>query len=72
MVTAREACPNAMMGIHHARHAVEAEAVKLILLYPKPEIAEQETENLVVAVVEEAAIPELVASFAALVEILVV
>lgn len=72
MVPSREASTDTMVLVHHARHAVEAEAVELVLLDPEAQIAEQEAEDLVVAVVEEAAVPELVPAAAALVEVLVV
>ena len=61
-----------MVLVHHTRHTVKAEAVKLELLDPEAQVAEQEAQHLVVAVVEEAAVPELVAAAGALVEVEVV
>jgi hypothetical protein len=72
VIPSRKPGPDTMMCIHHARHAVEPEAVKLVLVHVVPQIGEQEAHDLVVAVVEEPRVPELVLALGALVEILVV
>lgn len=72
VVATREACADAVVGVHHGGDAVEAEAVELVLFHVEAEVAEQEAEDLVVIVVEEAAVPELVSAFDAAVEVLVV
>lgn len=43
---------NAVVGVNHARDAVEAETIELILFHPKSEITQQKPENLMVPVVE--------------------
>lgn len=72
MVSTREACADAVMEVHHTGHTVEAEAVELERLDPPSEVAQQETEDLMVAVVEQATVPEFMTSFASLVKILVI
>jgi len=58
-----------MVDIHHAGHTVEPETVKLILFHVEPKIAEEEPENFVAAVVEQTAVPKVVPSLAAFVEV---
>lgn len=72
MVSSREACADTVVVIHHASHAVEPEAVEVEFLEPIPQVAHEETENLVVSVVEQAAVPEFVPAARALVEVEVV
>ena len=60
------------MCIHHARYTIESEAVKLILLHPKSQIAEQETQDFMMTVIEKSAVPKLVPASDTLVEVLVV
>jgi len=60
------------MLVHHAGNPIEAEAVKLELLHPVTEIAEEETENFVVPIVEQPAIPKVMTTLASFVEIEVV
>ena len=72
VVPAREACPNAVVDIHHARHSVKAEAVKAILLHVETEVGQEEAQDFVVAVIEEPAVPELMTSLAAFVEVKVI
>jgi hypothetical protein len=69
VIAAREACTDAVMSIHHARDAVEAEAIKLVFVHPESEVGEQESKDLVTAIVEETAVPEFMTAFGALVEI---
>ena len=61
-----------MVVVHHAGHAVEPEAVELVLLHPVTEVAQQESKNLVMPVVEESTIPELVPTTTTFMEVLVV
>lgn len=58
--------------VEHACDAIEAEAVKLILVHPEPQVAEQEPHHLVVTIIKESAVPQIVATSAAFVEILVI
>ena len=61
-----------MMQIHHTRHPIKPKPIELVRLHVKSEIAEQEAHDLMVAIVEETAVPEVVPAFAAFVEVLVV
>ena len=61
-----------MVHIHHARHAVESEPIKLVLLHIIPQVGEQEAQDLMVAVIEKPGVPEFVPALGAFVEILVV
>lgn len=72
MVSSREARADTVVVIHHASHAVESEAVKVEFLEPVPQVAHEEPEDLVVPIVEKAAVPELVPAARALVEVEVV
>lgn len=49
-----------MVGVHHARDSVEAEAVELELFHVVPQVGEEEPKDLVRAVVEKATVGELV------------
>ena len=69
VVAARKAGADAVMRVEHAGHAVEAEAVEVVLFHPKAQIREQEAQDLVVAVVEDPTVPELVATARAAVEV---
>lgn len=70
----REIClrSNAMVDIEHARDAVETESVKLVLVHPKAQVAQQESHNFMVPVVEQSAVPQFMPAFTTTVEILVV
>lgn len=72
MISAGEASPNAMVNIHHASDTIESITVKLILLYPETEIAEEETKDFVMTIVEQATVPEVMSSFSASMEIQVI
>ena len=61
-----------MMLVHHTSHPVETEAVELVLLHPVTEVAQQESKNLVMPVVEESTIPELVPTTTTFMEVQVV
>jgi hypothetical protein len=43
-----------VMGVHHAGDSVEPEAIKHVLLHVEAEVGEEEAQDLVVAVIEEA------------------
>lgn len=60
------------MCVHHRSDAVKAETVKLILFHVEAEVAKQETKDFVVIIIEQSAIPQLMATFGAAVEVLVV
>lgn len=60
MVSAREASPDTVMKVHHARHAIKPESVEMILLNPESQVTEQESKDLMRAIIEETAIPKLV------------
>jgi hypothetical protein len=45
-----------MVSVKHARHPIEAEAIKHVLVHVVTEVGEEESEDFVVAVVEEAAV----------------
>lgn len=72
VVTSRETRSNTVVSVEHAGNTVETETVKVVLLHPEAEVTQQESQNLVVAVVEESAVPELVSALCALVEVEVV
>lgn len=61
-----------MVLVEHAGNAIEAEAIKVILVHPESEIAQQESHHLMMAVIEESAIPKIVGAFASTVKVLVV
>lgn len=69
VVSSGEASANAMVHVHHTRHTIEPETVEFIFLHIKSQIAEEEAQNLVASIVEESAVPELMSSFAAFVEV---
>ena len=60
------------MGVQHAGDSIEAETVKLVLVHPEAQVAQEKAEDLVTAVVEESAVPELVSALYALVKVLVI
>ena len=72
MVSSRKAGPDTMVVVHHARDTVKAEAVKLVLLHPEAEVAEQESKDLMMAVVEQTAVPQFMPTASAFMEVEVV
>jgi hypothetical protein len=72
VVAARETCADTVMCVNHARDTIEAETIKLVLFHPESQIAKQETEDFVVTIVEQPAVPQLVPSLRTLVEVLVI
>jgi hypothetical protein len=72
MIPSGESGPDTVMKIHHTRHTVKPEPVKLILFHPEPQIAQQEAQNFMVAVVEQSTVPKFVTAFATFMEVLVV
>lgn len=61
-----------MVSVEHARHTVEPEAVKVVLVHPESEVAQQEAHDFMMTIVEQSAVPELMSSLWALVEVLMV
>ena len=59
-----------MVGVQHASDTVKAEAVKLVLVHPEAQVAQQEAKNFMTAIVEQSAVPKLVSSSGTLVEVL--
>ena len=57
------------MGVKHAGYTVETETIELIFFHPESKIAEEEAENLMVAVVEQPAVPQLVSTPSSAVEV---
>lgn len=55
VVTAREARADAVVGVHHRSDAVEAEAVKHVFVHVEAQVGEQEAQDFMVTVVEQAA-----------------
>jgi len=72
VVAARKAGPDAVVNVHHTCDTVESEAIELIFIHPKPEVGEEESKDLMMAVVEEATVPELMTALGALVEVAVI
>ena len=69
IVVAGEGLLQPVVPIEHAGHAVETEAVQLILLHPELAVAQQEIPRLVFAVVETAGIPGRMMALRTVVEI---
>lgn len=63
---------HAMVLVHHARNAVEAEAVKVVFVHPEAEVRKEETLDFRMAIVEEAGVPEIVSATATFMEVQVV
>jgi hypothetical protein len=58
-----------VVGVQHARDSIEAETVEHVLIHPETQIAKEEAQNFVGAIVEQPAVPQLVSSLCALVEV---
>lgn len=61
-----------MVSVQHAGDTVETETVELVLLHPETQITEEEAQDLVMSVIEQSAVPKLVTSLCALVEVEVI
>jgi hypothetical protein len=72
VVSTGEASVDTMVLVHHTRNTIESEAVELEFIHPEAEVAEQESENLMVGIVEEATIPQVMAALATLMEVEVI
>mmetsp|Transcript_9850 Transcript_9850/g.28314 ORF Transcript_9850/g.28314 Transcript_9850/m.28314 type:complete len:381 (+) Transcript_9850:270-1412(+) len=70
-VAVYEGVLDAVVLVEDTRHAVEAEAVELVLLEPPAKVGKQEAQHLPLAVVEDAAVPQVVVALRPLVEVLV-
>lgn len=62
VVSSRESSADAVVDVHHTRHSVEAEAVEHELFHVVAQVGQQEAENFVVAVVEQAAASSIVSA----------
>jgi len=51
-----------MMGIKHACNSVKSKPIKHVLIHPEPQIAQKKSQNLMAAIVEQSAVPQLVLS----------
>ena len=58
-----------MVRVKHAGDSVEAETVELILFHPEAQVAEKEAQDFVTAIVEQSAVPQVVAAFRTFMEI---
>lgn len=72
MVATRETSSDTVVLVHHTGNTVESEPVELELLHPVAKITEQEPDNFVRPVVEEATVPEIVPALSSFVEVKVV
>lgn len=61
-----------MMGIHHAGHAVESEAIELEFFDIEPQVAQQKAQHFMMAIIEEPAVPKFMTAFGTGMEILVI
>lgn len=61
-----------MVLVHHARHTVEPEAIKVILVHPKAKVGQEETLDFRMTIVEETRVPKIVPAAATFVEVQVV
>lgn len=61
-----------MVDIKHASDSVKSESIKLVLIHPEAQVAQQEPHHLMMAIVEESAVPLIMATLAAAVEVLVI
>ena len=60
------------MGVENTGDTVETETVKVVLLHVESQIGQQESQDLVMAVVEQPRVPQLVTTLSTLVEVEVV
>lgn len=60
------------MQVQHTCHAIKSETIKLVLIHPESQVAEQESHDFMMAVVEEPAVPLIMASPTTCMEILMV
>jgi phosphoenolpyruvate carboxylase len=61
-----------MMNVEHAGYSVESESVELVLLHPEAKIAEEESHDFVMAIVEQSAVPLVMISLPTSMEVLVI
>lgn len=61
-----------MVDVKHAGDSVKSESIKLILIHPETQVAQQEPHHLMVAIVEESAVPLIMATLTTAVEVLVI
>jgi len=53
---------NTVVSIEHARNSVKSESIKVEIVHPVTQIAQQKSQNLVATIVEQSAIPQLMGS----------
>lgn len=53
VIAPREPCADAVVRIHHTRHSIEPESVKLEFLQVITQVRKQEPQHLVMAVIEQ-------------------
>jgi len=63
---------NAVMNVEHTGNTIETETIELVLVHPESKVAQQKPENLVVSIVEQSAVPLIMATLAATMEVLVI
>lgn len=63
---------NAVMDVEHTGNTIETETIELILIHPESKVAQQKSENLMVSIVEQPAVPLVMATLAATMEVLVI
>jgi hypothetical protein len=61
-----------MMLVHHAGDTVETETIEHELVHPVAEVGEEESKDFWVPIVEEAGVPQVMASARTLVEVQVI
>jgi pentose-5-phosphate-3-epimerase len=61
-----------VVDVEHASDTIKAEAIELVLIHPESQIAQEKPQDFVVAVVEEAAIPQIMLSPSTPMEVLVI
>lgn len=72
MVATGEASVDAMVLVHHTCDTIEPEAIELEFVQPEAKVAEQESEDLVVGIVEETTVPKVMTALATLMEVEVI
>jgi hypothetical protein len=61
-----------MMLVHHTGHTIKPKPVKHVLVHVKPQVGQEEPQNLVVAIVEQSTVPKLVSTPGSFVEVTVI
>ena len=61
-----------MVRVEHAGNTIETVSIEPVLFHPEAEVTQQETQDLVVTVVEQTAVPQLVTALGTLMEVEVI